>query len=623
MTLVRMILPDWRQNESQGLRRVIEGQFTDKQIAEHNQNGYNVYYLPNYPREYQSGTMVDGTYIDTFNYVFVDCDLKDEVYADKDEFLQVLSSFALTPSKIVDSGNGVHAYWRVADLDAMSYLRLQRRLCRALMTDPAVGQIFQLMRLPGTLNTKRKDVVLHCITLHESDEVYTSEQLDKALPLIAPKDEQHCQQHYAKTYNLDREQSSVSDVIPPKFGKLLLENNEAKALWGEVSDDRSKNDYRMGHLMFSNGFTKEEAIKVLGNSSKALTRAPVHRLSYATNIVDKIFTFELTPETKVGLSMSIADILSKGPDTAKNTRLPCNKLVDNTEYGFRLGQVLGLVAGSGVGKTAFSMNLFLWFCETNPDYHHFFVPLEQPANEIAERWQTMTGENTALHSKVHVLSNYDDDGNFRHLSFDEIKDYLLNWQKETGFKIGCVVIDHIGALKKKGSKEESQDLMTICHSMKAFAVQTNTFLIMQSQTSREKAGVGDLELNKDAAYGTTTFEWYCDYLVTMWQPLKRCHNDDTCPTVSAFKFCKIRHKKAKKDVIREDICYYLYFDSNRELLRPLTQEEITSFNFYLPMATNKRKSDRKTDLVTYQSVPEDTGGQANAEFNSARRTTTH
>ena len=54
--------------------------------------------------------------------------------------------------------------------------------------------------------------------------------------------------------------------------------------------------------------------------------------------------------------------------------------------------------------------------------------------------------------------------------------------------------------------------------MKAWAVQTNTLLVMQSQTSREKAGVGDLELDKDAAFGTSSFEWYCDFLSLYGSP---------------------------------------------------------------------------------------------------------
>jgi hypothetical protein len=247
--------------------------------------------------------------------------------------------------------------------------------------------------------------------------------------------------------------------------------------------------------------------------------------------------------------------------------------------------------------------MFRWFAQKNPDYHHFFVPLEQPANEIADRWRTMSQGDTSLHDKVHVISNYDEAGNFRHLSFDDIQEYIKKFQKSTGYKIGCVVIDHIGALKKKGKDGENQDLMEICHSMKSFAISTNTLLVMQSQSSREKAGIGDLEINKDGAYGTVYFESYCDYLISIWQPLKRCHSEESCPTVTAFKFCKIRHKKARIDIIQEDVPYYLYFDSETELMRDLTQDEKTSFAYFLPRATNKRKADRKTELVVYQSVP--------------------
>jgi hypothetical protein len=354
--------------------------------------------------------------------------------------------------------------------------------------------------------------------------------------------------------------------------------------------------------MFANGFTKEEAASVLVNSAKALQRAPIHRQNYAQNIIDKIWTFELEPK-KEQLSSTIGDILKKNKDNIKGTPFRCHPRIDNTAHGFRLGQVIGLVAGSGVGKTAFALNMFKWFAQTNPDYHHIFIPLEQPVNEIADRWATMCGSDTSLHEKIHVISNYNENGTFRHLSFEEIKVYIEILQKEKNIKVGCVVIDHIGALKKKGKDGENQDLMDICHSMKAFAIQTNTLLVMQSQTSREKAGIGDLELNKDAAYGSVYFESYCDYLITLWQPLKRCHSEDSCPTVTAFKFCKIRHKKARQDVIQEDIPYYLYFDSETEQMKDMTQDQETSFKFFLPKATNKRKSDRKTEIVSYTSVP--------------------
>ncbi len=598
--LCRLIGPKWTN------LKPIEGEFTDEQIRQYNQKGYNIYYFPNHPNEYDGNRIVDGSQVDVFNYVFVDCDLKDNIYSSKEEFIEVISSSGIEPSKIVDSGGGVHAYWKVRNLDAKSYLRLSRRLMRLFNTDEAVGQLLQLMRLPGTLNTKVQGSYTQCIQLYESDIQYTPEELDNLLPLITIEDEKYCNDHYDRTFGLNQDTFTATGELPAKFGKLLKDNAEAKELFAGNTDDRSKSDFRLAHLMFANGFTKEEAANVLVNTAKASQRAPTHRNSYAKNIVDKIWVFEVGSQEEkedLNLSQSVKEILHKAGDTLKGTAFRCHPRIDNTVHGFRLGQVLGLVAGSGVGKTAMALNCFLWFAQNNPDYHHFFIPLEQPANEIADRWRTMCGSDTSLHEKVHVISNYDNEGNFRHLSFDEIKEYITKFQKVTGHKVGCIVIDHIGALKKKGKEGENQDLMDICHHMKAFAVQTNTFLIMQSQSSREKAGIGDLEINKDAAYGTVYFEAYCDYLVAIWQPLKRMHNDPACPTVTAFKFCKIRHKNAKRDIIKEDTPYYIAFDPQTELMQDMTQDQIISFDYFVKQAINKRKADRKSELVPYQSVP--------------------
>lgn len=605
MTLCRLILPEWRRLEAPTKPKVLEEMFSDAQITKLNLEGYGIYHLPNSPSAYSPGTIVTGRDIDTYRWCFVDMDLKDGVYGSKDEFYEALGLAGIQPTRIIDSGGGVHAYWQVSDLDAQSYLRFQRRLCRLFNTDEATTSIYQLMRLPGTLNTKVKGAFKQCEELYNDHTIiYTSEQLDKLLPPITLEDEAKCKLHYDKTFDLNQSQTLVDDTLPPKFGQLLRDNQEAKEIFSGASDDRSRGDFRLGHLMFANGFTREEALSVLVNSAKALQRSPPNRVAYAQGIVDKIWTFELAEnKDQLELSSSVRDILQRAGDTIKGTPFRCHEAVDNTVHGFRLGQVIGLVAGSGVGKTAYALNMFRWFAQKNPDYHHFFIPLEQPANEIADRWKTMCGADTSLHGKVHIISNYDEDGGFRHLTFDEIREYIEKFQRVTGNKVGCIVIDHIGALKKKGKNGENQDLMDICHSMKAFAVQTNTLLVMQSQAPREKAGIGDLELNKDAAYGTVFFESYVDYLITLWQPLKRCHSEQACPTVTAFKYCKIRHKKANLDVIKEDVPYYMYFDSDTELMKDMTQDQITSFDYFLSQATNKRKADRKTDLVKYQSVP--------------------
>lgn len=600
--IYRCILPTWVANEFPNKRRVVEGEFSEDEIAGLNEDFYNIYFLPNYPSDYIKGAVVDGSQIDTFSYVFVDMDLKDNKYSSKEEFIDVLKNLELIPTFIVDSGNGIHAYWQVSDLDAMSYLKLSRRLMRKFNTDEAVGQIYQLMRAPNTANTKVKDDFKLCEQVYESESVYTCEELDKFLPQLTHQDEAHCKQHFEKTYRIDSKNLEIDDKLPLKFGKLLKDSQEVKDIWSGKVDDRSKGDFRIGHIMFAAGFTREEASSVLVNSSKALSRTPVHRLNYALNIIDKIWTFESAiDKNSLLLSSSVKDILLRSGDTIKGTRFPCWTYLDSTEHGFRLGQVIGLVAGSGVGKTAVALNMFEGFVHNNPDYDHFFIPLEQPANEIADRWKTMCGGNTQLHDKVHVISNYAEDGTFRHLSLEDIKEYILKFQEVTKRKVGCIVIDHIGVLKSTNKNGENEGLMGICKAMKAFAVQTNTMLVMQSQAPREKAGIGDLELGKDAAYGTVYFESYCDYLITLWQPVKRCYHEGA-PTVTSFKFCKIRHKKQGKDKISEDVCYTVMFDPLTEHLREMTQIEETSFNFFLTKATNKRKEDRKTDLVAYTSV---------------------
>lgn len=601
--IIRAILPVWAQQEFPQLPKIVEGVFSDEELLNLNEQYYNIHYLPNYPSKYDPSVNVDGSHIDTFEWVFVDMDLKEKVYATKEDFIETVLDQGIEPTRIIDSGNGIHVYWKVSDLDAMSYLKFQRRLMRFFKTDEAVAKIYQLMRPTGFVNTKHQGEFKMCVEVYSSDKTYTSEQLNKQLPIISKEDQEYCENHFNRTYDIKRNDIKVDDKIPLKFAELIRTNEEVRKISSGEVEDRSAGDYRLGHIMFAHGFTKDEALSVLVNTEKANSRAPIHRVGYAVNIIDKIWTFEIAEDKKkLSLSSSVKDILQKGPEALKGTRFACHSYLDATHHGFRLGQVIGLVAGSGVGKTAMALNMFEGFVKNNPDYDHFFIPLEQPTNEIAERWRNICGDRVHLHDKVHVISNYGEDGSFRHLSFDEIREYLMEFQKETGRKIGCVVIDHIGALKKKGKDGENQDIMDICHSMKAFAIQTNTLLIMQSQSSREKAGIGDLELSKDAAYGTVYFESYCDFLITIWQPLKRCYTESACPAVTAFKFCKIRHKKMGIDQIQEDVCYKLLFDPSTERFRELTQQEEKSFDFFNKQATNKRGQDRKTDLVTYVSI---------------------
>ncbi len=603
----RLILAEWARLEAPHKRTVLEGEFTEERLDELNAEGYNIFYLPNYPSVFEKGGIIDGAHIDTFRFVFVDFDLKSNSYPTKEAFLAAIAEAKITPTILVDSGGGIHAYWQVTDLDAMSYLRLSRRLMRKFRTDEAVGKIYQLMRVPGSVNVKYKDNLRLCGLVQETNQIYSCEELDKLLPPLTVEDETYCQQHYAKTYNKTPKSLDTVGNIPKRFYDLIDKSKEAKEIWSGNVEDRSAGDYRLGHLMFADGFTKDDARSVLVNSAKASSRAPIHRISYADNIIDKIWTEEATAVNE--LSESVASLLSQGDDeTLKGDRIFGSKYFDATDYGLRLGHVFGLVAGVGVGKTTVSLNLFKSFIELNPQWHHMFISLEQPSQEIAARLKKMFAGNTASYDKIHIMSNENKDGSKRDLSLHEIQDYILDFQKRKNVKIACVVLDHIGILKMVTKNGENQGLMDTCRELKGFARSTNTLFIVQSQSSREKAGDGDIELFKSSAYGTQHFESYMDFLMVIWSPLKRKYDDPACPLVTAYKFPKIRFKSPGRDKVIEDQCYRLIYDPETELLRGLTQTEERSFDFFNGQCINIRKRDKKTDLIPYKSVDWHTEG---------------
>jgi KaiC protein len=591
--LYRCIAPEWATKADPGLQKVAEGEFRDEFLTQLNNQGYNIYWLPNGPSGPIIGT-ADGTHIDCFSYVFVDMDLKEGKYDSKQAFIDKVNSSYPKPSFIVDSGNGIHAYWLVTDLDAKSYLRLTRRFMRALHTDEAVGKLFQLMRKPDTFNTKEKDNYKLCHVVESTDHEYTCEELDKALPSITKEDEEYCVRHYDQTHSVQK--TIVPLAMPFKFTRLMKAKDEIKTLYAGAGQDRSGDDFRLAHLLFAEGFTRIEAASVLMNCRKTMDRSIPHRQTYALNMVDKIWTFENSPPEDQKLSKSVKDILSKGI-SVRGTKFPCSPLFDGTENGFRLTQVLALVGGAGCGKTTVALNFFWHFVKKNPDYIHVFCSLEQTENEIALRWDKICQGNSTLHDKVHILGNYNEDGSYRRLSLGQIEDYIVELETQTGKKVGCVVVDHIGVLDKKTKEGENQGLMDICHAMKSFAVRTNTFLVMQSQTTREKSGIGDLELDKTAGYGTSMLEWYADFLVTIWQPLKRVYDQNPEMTCIAYKFCKIRNKHTVKDNIKEDQVFCLMFNIETEQLRSMTEAEEFTYTVLDRMASNIRNKDRKRETT--------------------------
>jgi len=126
-----------------------------------NRDGFNIYFGPNPRKNY--GKSGDES-VDLCRCLFVDFDnLKpaDGQSLSDDIALARISEAKLPkPTAIINSGHGIHAYWKLFNpLEPGFWSDTQRRLNATLQSDPSIQNPERLMRLPGFINTKAEPYV--------------------------------------------------------------------------------------------------------------------------------------------------------------------------------------------------------------------------------------------------------------------------------------------------------------------------------------------------------------------------------------------------------------------------------------------------------------------------------
>lgn len=627
---IRAVKPDWSKpnlaNDEPNPKfvqeisgpDVIEGfGFTDEFLAEKNQAGYNIYFFPNHPSKdvYAEGVRhLSGKHIDVFNYVFVDMDLKDGVYKSKEEFLEVLSKFPVKPTFVVDSGNGIHSYWRVQELTRDSYVFTQLALIAALKTDESVFTVMQLMRLPGYLNTKLHKQYAPA-TIVESLSSNAEYTLGCFAPFIQALDEiavTRGQNHLNKLdgkLKVDIPESANLEEIPDTFLNFI-QNPTNVAVFHlftspkETYGDRSGADMSLANILFKVGFSRKDALCVLSNTVKAVSKGP-HRFSYAQTTIDKVYIEKHNEKYRtVGQQLRIGDNDKNLGDLVNGTWY-----MDTGVLGepWRKKEVMGLIAGTGVGKSAVSLK---WMKDTiennkNNDDVFIFFSLEMPQASIIKRWINLVGENSPLADRLYVIANEDSEGNPRNLGLQEIYDTCTEIKKLTGKELGMVVIDHIGIVAKHINTKRTPDfgiqseigtgygqirtlsIGSIATQMKVLAKMLNTFLVVLTQTTKDK-GQGDLPVDKDGAYGISQYENIMDRIVTIWQPLMRIQSQ-TKTRFLAWQYAKIREKHLN-DKMQTNEHKLLTYDMATGDIRPTTPEEYQEFTRLYPQTQEIRDS---------------------------------
>jgi Primase C terminal 1 (PriCT-1) len=112
--------------------------------------------------------------------LFVDLD---DISADQ-AAEKVRNSGLPTPTMTVNSGHGVHLYWRLLDpiADLTTWKSVQKRLIQLLCSDSVIHDPARMMRLPGFANLNGEPAPSHILDA-DGDRRYALDEIDAVLPL--------------------------------------------------------------------------------------------------------------------------------------------------------------------------------------------------------------------------------------------------------------------------------------------------------------------------------------------------------------------------------------------------------------------------------------------------------
>jgi KaiC/GvpD/RAD55 family RecA-like ATPase len=263
------------------------------------------------------------------------------------------------------------------------------------------------------------------------------------------------------------------------------------------------------------------------------------------------------------------------------------KKIDCLERPWHRGDMTGILAGSGVGKTSFALHILKSILRNNEKGIVAFVSLEMTAAEIAEKWEKMTEDCPEISDRFYIIENYDSCGKSKELTVSGIKFELSKIKEVLNETMIAYVLDHLHEISINGSVK---DYNPICRELKNMSVELDSHGFILSQTTKGK-GTGDIPVPKDGCFGTSRYENLMTNILTIFQPLLRVQREADLPILS-YQYAKIRYKN-KGDKVRENMNYLLYFEYDTENLRELDRNEKADFAMYYEKVLDLRQNEEK------------------------------
>lgn len=204
--------------------------------------------------------------------------------------------------------------------------------------------------------------------------------------------------------------------------------------------------------------------------------------------------------------------------------------LDGILEGLRSGEVFGLMARPGIGKTLVLCQVARAVADTT--FGHVFFSLEMPAAQIVERIARAHYGLSRSYFRGRLSSgglDPDDYVNtFRRfvvvdapgLSVAQMAAKLRQIQASTlrGVPIRLVTVDHLGLIGGDRKMTTYDRVSTQARELKELAKRFDASLLLAVQVNRESGGDGSKELTLGSARDSGVVEEAMDYLVAMRRP---------------------------------------------------------------------------------------------------------
>ena len=217
-------------------------------------------------------------------------------------------------------------------------------------------------------------------------------------------------------------------------------------------------------------------------------------------------------------------------------------VVDTTMRGIAPGEVVTIIAKSGVGKTAFLQNIIVHlarqkivclFCSMEQPLAQCFerfaqILTSQPGTIIEQKWEEQFGRDTAQFVEAE-LRHYTLTCGRPGLSLKQLEEALDAAETKAGEPVGVLAIDYMGLLDTHDlDRSLYGQVSRAARELKNLAKRRDLVILLLCQVNRAAGDDGDTPLNLHSARESGAIEESADFLLGLYRPDIKTTNERIC-----------------------------------------------------------------------------------------------